>query len=913
MPRHQARTLALAKAGPVAARPVATPTAQVSQDSLLPGLSELHNGQTAQAQAAAMQQASGGQLVRAGAALLHMQSQYGNRYVQQVISHAREARAPVVQAKLALGPASDRYEQEADRVAARLAGHAPSHAPAANSRAAEDGRPGAMEAPTAQALQRARGGGQPLPATLRRSMEQALGADLGGVRLHTGGQSDRLARSVQAAALTSGQDIFFRRGAYAPANPRGTALLAHEVTHVVQQRNEPCSTVQRFFDPPANPLGKVLKPANPLALKIQGSHLTKGPGWAISKEVEPAQELRMTQGTRAGHKVKRFTALLTPGHAKLGLGVDTQQGIDPLGWDWVLKNELRTSKGKLRYWVRFHLLNARLGGKGTKERHLVPTTKAANAQWLVRIERAMKAALAVDRVPVYYDVQLTYWDLGDAPTTYNVGSGDYRPNIELFPKSTEGNWKRYEKKRWVDQPSVRVTVDKPRGIKGEHVELTTNGNLKLVASQFNIDEKILRALKARWRTAQLTSYRDVRQLLEDWAMGEPKEKKIFACLQAIYASDGYLREALDGKKSFRLTINGQSIPDDDTPEAKLFGPVVKPADYLHNAVYLDAEGPISIAYQQAQRAQNGTSFPTFEEFLWQLTTEGHLYPVKLTAVQQRWNQFKAANKLLPPLRDTHLVPKHDEIFFMLLHRTQQPVVDWLRHTYTERLRQLPRGTADAADELAQTVGTKYRELLELCFKDLTVEHAGTLERRDGTPKLVTAVLGLKPVSPLVTELDDRLAVVPEMQRLDITGSLGSNPFTTSLAVPLAERMRQLVAAEQQRIADEKQRVAALPQPAPPRHARTSPVRRHTVAGYLHSPQPGSGIQKQPKTDPYRQTFLRTLRTAVLNHPRYRGASPADQAMFRQRTEEVEALWSRHINYVGNIDDDRTIAFKRIFH
>ncbi len=356
--------------------------------------------------------------------------------------------------------------------------------------------------------------------------------------------------------------------------------------------------------------------------------------------------------------------------------------------------------------------------------------------------------------------------------------------------------------------------------------------------------------------------------------------------------------------SFKLKINGQHIPDDDTPEAKLFGPVVKPAEYLHNAGYQGAGGLMSIAYKEAQKAQNGTSFPAFAAFLWKLATSD-LYPVKLTAVQQQWNAFKAANKLLPPFRDTHLVPKHDEIFFVLLHWTQQPVVDWVRHTYTERVRQLAGGTVGVADELADTVATNYGELLGRCFADLTVEDADAVERHRDVTKLVTKVLRLDPVRSLVTELDGRLAAVPEMHRLGITGTLGSNPFTTSLAVPLAERMRQLAAAEQQRI-------AALP-PPPPRHAQPPPVRRNTIAGRLHSPQRGSGIQKQPKTDPYKQTFLKTLRPAVRNHPLYRHASPEDQAVFRQRTARVEAMWSRPINYLGNLADDREIAFKRIFY
>jgi hypothetical protein len=66
-------------------------------------------------------------------------------------------------------------------------------------------------------------------------MEQAFGADFSGVKVHTDGQSDQLNQSIQARAFTTGQDIFFRQGQYEPGSKGGQELLAHELTHVVQQ------------------------------------------------------------------------------------------------------------------------------------------------------------------------------------------------------------------------------------------------------------------------------------------------------------------------------------------------------------------------------------------------------------------------------------------------------------------------------------------------------------------------------------------------------------------------------------------------------------------------------------------------------------------------------------------------------
>jgi hypothetical protein len=86
-----------------------------------------------------------------------------------------------------------------------------------------------------QAIQTARGGGQALDSAVRVQMEPALGADFGGVRVHTGGQADALNRSLSARAFTTGQDIFFKQGEYSPGSSGGRELLAHELTHVVQQ------------------------------------------------------------------------------------------------------------------------------------------------------------------------------------------------------------------------------------------------------------------------------------------------------------------------------------------------------------------------------------------------------------------------------------------------------------------------------------------------------------------------------------------------------------------------------------------------------------------------------------------------------------------------------------------------------
>jgi hypothetical protein len=82
-------------------------------------------------------------------------------------------------------------------------------------------------------------GGAPLPARVRGDMERRLGADFGDVRVHTGAPAHESAASVGASAYTVGTDVVFQNGQYDPESDQGRHVLAHELTHVVQQRSGP--------------------------------------------------------------------------------------------------------------------------------------------------------------------------------------------------------------------------------------------------------------------------------------------------------------------------------------------------------------------------------------------------------------------------------------------------------------------------------------------------------------------------------------------------------------------------------------------------------------------------------------------------------------------------------------------------
>jgi outer membrane protein OmpA-like peptidoglycan-associated protein len=80
-----------------------------------------------------------------------------------------------------------------------------------------------------------RGGGQPLPESARAFFEPRFGHDFGQVRVHADTRASESARAVHAKAYTVGRDVVFGNGNYSPQTTAGRALLAHELTHVVQQ------------------------------------------------------------------------------------------------------------------------------------------------------------------------------------------------------------------------------------------------------------------------------------------------------------------------------------------------------------------------------------------------------------------------------------------------------------------------------------------------------------------------------------------------------------------------------------------------------------------------------------------------------------------------------------------------------
>jgi hypothetical protein len=172
----------------------------------------------------------------------------------------------LLQPKLTMNPSNDLYEKEADSVADKVV-------QLKNDRTAqqvitplviqrkcssceeelqrkEDGKSDEHEAPAI--ITGALGScGTPLGEETKSFMENRFGYDFSDVKIHTGNVASKSAQAINALAYTTGNNIVFNEGQYSPGTVSGKKLLAHELTHVIQQKNAALQTrLQRQEDVP---------------------------------------------------------------------------------------------------------------------------------------------------------------------------------------------------------------------------------------------------------------------------------------------------------------------------------------------------------------------------------------------------------------------------------------------------------------------------------------------------------------------------------------------------------------------------------------------------------------------------------------------------------------------------------------
>jgi hypothetical protein len=179
--------------------------------------------------------------------LLFLQRTFGNRTVTGFMQHR-------IQAKPKIGKANDKYEQAADRMADRVmkmdeGSLVNGHSSLVQRQEEKEEKvqtkstgpkSGKKTQPTASSrfesrLSSTKGGGQSLPDDTRQFMETRFDADFSNVRVHTGSDAAQMNNEIDAKAFTSGRDIYFGPGKYNTGTTAGKHLLAHELTHTIQQ------------------------------------------------------------------------------------------------------------------------------------------------------------------------------------------------------------------------------------------------------------------------------------------------------------------------------------------------------------------------------------------------------------------------------------------------------------------------------------------------------------------------------------------------------------------------------------------------------------------------------------------------------------------------------------------------------
>ncbi|MEL7039539.1 MAG: DUF4157 domain-containing protein [Cyanobacteria bacterium J06592_8] len=241
------------------------------------------------------------------------------------------------QTKLTIGAPGDPYEQEADRIAQNVVQQintstpdvTPSNPTTVQREIVEEQEgddegtvqmkpviqlqelAGGAEAPSGleSSINRAKGSGHPLDVGLQRSMGQAMGADFSRVKVHTGSTANQLSQSIQAKAFTTGEDVFFKSGEYQPSRRSGQELIAHELTHVVQQNG---SQVSRKSHSKSPAQGNLTRSSQAETIPRQVTALPQVSRQVIQRKLLTSTALKQLSQVKPKSRAKAVLATVDP-------------------------------------------------------------------------------------------------------------------------------------------------------------------------------------------------------------------------------------------------------------------------------------------------------------------------------------------------------------------------------------------------------------------------------------------------------------------------------------------------------------------------------------------------------------------------------------------------------------------------
>jgi hypothetical protein len=282
-----------------------------------------------------------------------------------------------------------------------------------------------------------RAAGKPFAGPVREEMEARFGTDFSDVRLHTGPAAARSAAAIGARAYTAGSHVVIGDG----GGDKHT--LAHELTHVVQQRGGPVAGSDsghgfavsdpgdRFERAAEANASRVMSGPVPVPVREDGAPADAGPATGpVERQVQ--RVVLNTAAAPAGPTIQAEPEAVAGRRATRTKSIDMitdgslvgspPGNVDPPGYDYIRRQSLTN------YWIRFHLVNEQAGGPGAHT-NLVPASKRDNSRYEQAVERVLKQQVAAvknsnstlqagaPRHYVYFGVDVRYAAVNTTNTT----------------------------------------------------------------------------------------------------------------------------------------------------------------------------------------------------------------------------------------------------------------------------------------------------------------------------------------------------------------------------------------------------------------------------------------------------------------------------------------------------------------
>ncbi|MFE3187004.1 DUF4157 domain-containing protein [Streptomyces violascens] len=287
-----------------------------------------------------------------------------------------------------------------------------------------------------------RSGGRPLDDATRTDMEGRLGADFSNVRIHDDSRAKASAAEIGARAYTSGNHVVIGNG--------GTDkhTLAHELTHVIQQRQGPVSGADN---------GSGLKISDPSDRYEREAEANATRAMSGSADVQRA-EAQATPARTAPQDSVAVQRALSPNNQP-GIGFHSVQGpngrveaammrtdgsltgtlplADPPGYDYVRALNLTN------WWIRFHLVNEEAGGRGDAN-NLVPASKRDNSNYHSQVEVLLKqhvddARKAQAGHQVFFGVELDYNTPAVGSMRQQLAAANFATSLKVYHFTYDAN------------------------------------------------------------------------------------------------------------------------------------------------------------------------------------------------------------------------------------------------------------------------------------------------------------------------------------------------------------------------------------------------------------------------------------------------------------------------------------------